>query len=354
MPATLRDVAELAGVSTKTASNVVNHRPYVTPETRQKVLDAIATLGYRPNRSAQALRTRRARALAVIIPDIQNDFFTSVVRGVEDAAYRAGYMLFLCDVEDDTHREAQYTQLLNVGTIAGLILCTADEATLSQRLALLQADNIPVVAIDRLPPCKNMDAVLVENAEGSHEAVSHLIACGHQRIGVLAGPEGLTPGRERLAGYIEALQDHNLPVVGELIRRTDFKIESARQATHDLLALPDRPTALLVCSGMMSLGTIQAIRERGLRLPDDLALIIFDDPIWSRILDPPISTVAQPAYDMGRLATELLLRRLAQPDAPPRLVRLATHFICRQSCCRTEANRRIAPVAVSASRRMPM
>jgi DNA-binding LacI/PurR family transcriptional regulator len=329
----MRDVASLAGVSIKTVSNVVHGHPHVAFATRAKVLAAIATLDYKPNRIAQALRTRRAYTLAAIVPDIHNAFFTAVVRGIEDTAYRAGYMLFLCDSEDDLEREEKYVDILCMDAVSGVVLCTADEERLHRQSELLQAASIPVVALDRALEQDEVDTVLAENVQGSYTAVAHFLATGHQRIGIIAGPDYYAPGRERLQGYCDALCDHGLVLDEALIRRTDFTEEAARQATDELLKLPSPPTALLVCSGRMALRTVQVIRDHGLRMPQDLALIIFDDPEWSQVIDPPITTIAQPAYEMGQTAAELLLKRRQQPDRPPQRVRLPTSFIHRTSCC---------------------
>lgn len=333
MSTTMRDVAALAGVSIKTVSNVVNQRPYVSAEVRAKVLDAIAALDYRPNRTAQALRTRRARSLAAIVPDIQNSFFTSVIRGIEDAAYQAGYMLFLFDVEDDLEREEQCVDILSADTVAGVVLCTSDESRLERQINVLRAGNIPIVLLERVREGLQADTIVTENAQGSYEAVQHFLAAGHRRIGVITGPDYYAPGRERLEGYLRAIGDHGLVVEEGLIRLTDFTISGAQAATDELLRLPSPPTAILVCSGMMALGTVEIIRERGLRMPEDIALIIFDDPEWCKIIDPPITTIAQPAYAMGQAASELLLQRLQQVDNPPQHIRLAPTFVHRKSCC---------------------
>lgn len=333
MSTTMRDVAALVGVSIKTVSNVVNQRPYVSAAMRAKVLEAIATLDYRPNRAAQALRTRRARSLAAIVPDIQNTFFTSAIRGIEDAAYRAGYMLFLCDVEDDLAREEQCIDILSADTVAGVVLCTSNETRLERQINVLRASNIPLVLLDRVRGNLDVDTILAENARGSYEAVQHFLASGHRRIGVIAGPDYYAPGRERLEGYINALRDHGLTVEEDLVRRTDFTVNAAQMATNELLQLASPPTALLVCSGLMALGTVQVIRDRGLRMPEDIALIIFDDPEWSKVIDPPITTIAQPAYAMGQGAAELLLQRIQQPNNLPQHIRLSPTFVHRKSCC---------------------
>lgn len=334
MPATMRDVASKAGVSIKTVSNVINNRPYITPETQQKVLDAIQALGFRPNRSAQALRNRRTLTLAAIIPDIQNPFFTSVVRGIEDYAIDKGYMLLLCDSEDNIERETRYVQVLGAGSVSGVVLCTADERVLDQQIAAFSRTNIAVVAIDRATAETSVDTILAENCEGSYAGMKHLLDKGHRRIGIIAGPDYYAPGRERLAGYLEALTKAGIQADDALIQRTDFKMISSQKATRLLLNQPNPPTALFISNGQSAYGALEVVREMKLRIPDDLAIVVFDDPEWSRIVESPLSVIAQPGYEMGRLAAELLIRRIDQPDAPVQTVRLPTRFEHRSSCCK--------------------
>jgi DNA-binding LacI/PurR family transcriptional regulator len=336
MAATMRDVAALAGVSIKTVSNVINDHSFITPETKKKVLDAIAALDYRPNRSAQALRSRRIQSLAAIIPDIQNPFFTAVVRGIEDFAFEAGYLLLLCDAEDRVERENRYVQGLGTGTVAGVILCTADERVLPRQVEALRRANVAVVLVDRTHEAIEIDSVLSENVEGSYTAVNHLLSTGHRRIGIIAGPDYFAPGRERLEGYCRALQDFGIPVEEELIWKTDFKQTSSQGAARHLLALPEPPSAIFICNGPSALGTLEVVRDKNIRVPEDLALVVYDDPEWSRIIDVSLTVVRQPGYEMGQVAARLLLQRLEVPDAPVQHVRLPTSFIHRKSCCQPE------------------
>jgi DNA-binding LacI/PurR family transcriptional regulator len=333
MTATIREVAQRAGVSIKTVSNVINDHPYISVETRKKVTDAITELGYRPNRSAQALRSRRNIALAAIIPDIKNPFFTTVVRGIEDYAFDAGHMLLLCDSEDNVKRESQFIRVLGMGTVSGVVLCTADERILEQQIHTLQKSDISVVAIDRITETAPVDAVLAENFAGSYTGMKHLLDCGHRRIGIIAGPDYYAPGRERLEGCLKALEDAGVPVDESLIQRTDFKQVSSQAATRILLEKLDRPTAIFVSNGPSAYGTLEVVRALGLRFPQDIAIVVFDDPEWSRIVESPLTVIAQPGYEMGRLAAEMLLRRLDHPEAPLQCVRLPTTLIHRKSCC---------------------
>lgn len=334
MASTIRDVAVRAGVSIKTVSNVINDRPYITPETKQKVLDAIRELRYRPNRSAQALRNRRTQALAAIIPDIQNPFFTSVVRGIEDYAIDAGYVFLLCDSEDNIERETRYVQVLGAGSAAGVVLCTADERVLEHQIATLSHANISVVAIDRATDDTSVDTILAENCQGSYDGIAHLISKGHRRIGIIAGPEYYAPGRERLQGCLDALQSYAIEIDESLIERTDFKKASAQKAARELLNLPDPPSALFISNGESAFGALEVIREMKLRIPDDIALIVFDDPEWVRIIEVPLTVIVQPGYEMGRMAAKILIERIDRPELPLQKVRLPTRFEHRGSCCR--------------------
>lgn len=333
MTAKIRDVARYAGVSIKTVSNVVNKRPYVTPQTRQKVLDAIAALHYRPNRSAQALRRRHVQALAAITPDIDNPFFTAVVRGIEDFAFEKDYMLLLCDTEDSVKREERYVEVLGAGSVAGVVFCTADERVMNSQVEALKRSGIAVVAVDRATDDITVDTVLADNLEGGYSGMMHLIECGHRRIGIIAGPDYSAPGRERLAGCLKALAEVGIPLNEDLIQRTDFKMTSALDATRRLLALSDPPTALFISNGPSALGSLEVVRERGLRIPDDLSVVVFDDPDWCRFVEPPLTVISQPGYEMGRRAAEILLERLSRPDMPLQNVRMPTTFLHRQSCC---------------------
>ena len=333
MSVTIREVAERAGVSIKTVSNVINHHPYISEETRRKVEGAIAELGYRPNRSAQALRSRRTLTLAAIIPDIKNPFFTAVVRGIEDFAFDEGYMLLLCDSEDNVERESRFVQVLGLGSVAGVVLCTADERFLNQQIDVMRRSNIAVVAIDRTTNQTEVDTVLAENFEGSYTGMLHLLNAGHRRIGVIAGPDYYAPGRERLAGCMKAFEDAGVPLENLLIQRTDFKQVSSQNATRLLLDQPEPPTAIFVSNGPSAFGTLEVVRERKLHIPTHLSIVVFDDPEWGQILEQPLTVITQPGYEMGRLAAKMLLERIEDPQAALRKVRMKTNFIHRQSCC---------------------
>lgn len=330
---TIRDVAEFAGVSPKTVSNVIHNRPSVSDATRKKVEEAIEALGFRPEASAQAQRSRQERFLAAVIPDVQNTFFTAVVRGIEDFAFEDGYQLLLCDTGDSAEREAEMIRVMCKGAAAGVIFCAADEALFDQHVRLIRKSGMEVVAFDRAPEEVGVDALFAENLEGSYSAVDHLIRGGHRRIGIIALPDRLTTGRERVAGYRKALEDAGLPVDEGLIQRSDLRQIMPQDAARNLLNRDDPPTAIFVSNGPSAYGTIEVLRASGLKIPQDMAVIVFDDSEWGRMVDTPLTVVDQPAYEMGRMAAGLLLKRLADPNAPVQKIRVPVNFIHRDSCC---------------------
>jgi LacI family fructose operon transcriptional repressor len=328
MPTTNKDVAKRAGVSIATVSRVVNGLPGVTSGTRHRVLRAVKALNYQPNRTAQRLRAKRSRVLGAIISDIENPFFTSVVRGIEDFAYERGYSLVLCDSDEDAAKERLYIDVMRVEGVAGIIL--APTAHVNSQLRDLTADGISVIAIDRPIKDLRVDSVLVANAEGAFLAVEHLLRLGHREIG-LVGMKFIPTGRERRSGYSCALREYGVPASRHLICLGVAKAEGGYECALKLLRAKPRPTALFVDNNMMMLGALAAIRDCRLSIPEDISIIGFDDMPWAPLLQPPLTVVAQPTYDLGRKAAQHLLERLAQPDKPVIHELLSPRLIVRAS-----------------------
>lgn len=326
---TSQDVAKQAGVSVATVSRVLNNSPHVSQRVRHKVLSAVEELNYQPNRTAQRLRAGRSHVIGLIISDIQNPFFTSVVRGIEDVAYQHGYSLVLCNSDEDPEKEKLYVNVMRSEEVAGVILASASEA--NPQVDDLLAYNIPVVAIDREIKDRSIDAVLAANIEGARSAVTHLIGLGHRHIGFIGLPLTRTPGKERHAGYLRALREHNLPVTPDFIRISDAKQQGGHDSARDLLASQPGITALFVANNLMTLGALDAIRARGLRIPDELSIIGFDDMPWASLLQPPLTAIAQPTYELGQRAAELLLARLNARDKPVTREHLPTTLVVRGS-----------------------
>jgi LacI family transcriptional regulator len=290
-----------------------------------RVLDAARALDYQPNGVARNLRRKATAVWALIIADIDSPFFTAIARGAEDVAQRSGYLVMLCNSDEVMAKERRYLLAAVTERVAGVILLPATPDT---EVGMLVERGIPVVAIDRPLQYDQVDTVLVASREGAREATAHLLAHGHRRIACVTGPRGVHTAEERLAGYGEALRAAGLPVDPDLVRHADFRAAGGREATRSLL--PARPDALLVTNNVMVIGVLEALRAAGLRPGRDLGMVFFDDTPWASLLDPPLSTVNQPAYDIGRTAGELLADRIAaKGELPPRQVTLPTELLVR-------------------------
>lgn len=326
-----KDIARQAGVSTATVSRVLNSKGGVSPDLEARVLGAVRELGYEPNVLARSLRLKRTHTIGVLVSDITNPFFAEVVRGLEDVAHRNGYSLILCNAEEDPDKERHYLRLLRSKRVDGIAYSWSgsgpEEALRTSEL------GIPLVCLDRRQDGVAADAVLVQNREGAREAVLHLASHGYRRVAVITGPLSITTGAERLEGYRQAVQEAGLATDETLIRMADFSLEGGRRATVELLHLSDPPDALFVGNNVMTIGSLQVLREAGLAIPGQMALIGFDDMPWAALIEPPLTVVAQPAYRLGTTAAGLLFERiLTGDDMPPAELRLNTRLIRRASC----------------------
>lgn len=328
---TINDVANYASVSRATVSRVLNNNPAVDAALRSRVLDAVEALGYQPNRAARRLRAQSSNVIGLMISDIQNPYFISIISGVEDAAYAHQMNIVLCNSDEDSAKERIYLQVMEAERVAGLIIVPT-QGTDGRDLKRLPQAGIPVILLDRLVEELQVDAVKVDNERGAYEAVKHLLDLGYRRIAHIGGAPDLTTGRDRAQGYHNALSEARLKPEARLIRTGDFKTDSGYRLTLELLDLPTPPDAIFVANNLMTLGALRALRERAVRVPDEMALVGFDDMPWSAEFRSPLTAVSQPTYELGQEAVHLLRRRLAQPDAPVRTVVLNTRLIVRESC----------------------
>lgn len=327
---TINDVAEEAGVSAATVSRVLSNKPHVRDELRERVLQAIERLDYRPNMAARRLRSQTSNVIGLVMADIQNPFFTEIARAVQDMAYEHQFGLFLCNTDEDPEKEQEYIDLLESESVAGVIIApTQATAREFDELDL----SYPVAVIDRavqVDDRANVDIILLDNVEAMCRLVTHLVERGHQRIGGLFGSNSVT-GDQRLAGYEKALRDSGMEIRPELIRRVAPRLITARQATGELLEGDHPPDAIVTTNSLLTAGAMEAVNNSGLSVPDDIALAGFDDAIWTTLVKPQITVIKQPTYEMGRLATELLIQRITTPNVPSRKVVLRGTFIPRAS-----------------------
>jgi LacI family transcriptional regulator len=303
--ASIADVARRARVSPATVSRVLNGTKRVVPEVESRVRAAIAELRYEPFGPARALRQQRVRVWAVIIADVENPFFTSVVRGIEDVAYAEGYRLVLCNSDEDVTKETDYLDIVLRERMAGVVI--AATSTTESKLDRVREAGIPVVAIDREVDTSDVDAVMVDNRAGARAATEHLIDNGWRRVGCVVGPSRISTSNERLEGYRAALSHRGVTFDRALMRRADFREDGGYKATRALLELDDRPDALFVANNLMTLGALHAIQDVGLRVPDDLGIVGFDDSPAADLMRPRLTVVAQPTYQIGQVAGQLLL-----------------------------------------------
>ena len=324
---TIKDVAEAAEVSTATVSRVLSNKPHVRPSVRDRVLAAVAALDYRPNLVARSLRSQQSSTIGLIVSDIRNPFFTAISRAVEDAAYDQGYSVFLCNTDEDPQKEALYLNLMRDENVAGVIFSPTRETAV--RFPELQVDY-PIVIIDRVVAADDVDMVLIDNVASGQRLTNHLIENGYRRIAAVLG-EASTTGRQRQQGYELALQENNLPLLPELIKYVPPKIDAGREATLALLAMSQRPDAIFTSNSLLTAGAMMAIQQKNLRIPDDVALVGFDNTTWSLLVQPAITLIEQPTEEIGQTATELLLQRVSQPDKAVREVILKGKLLVRGS-----------------------
>jgi LacI family transcriptional regulator len=329
----MRQVAERAGVSAMTVSRVINESPRVSEEARTRVEAAIAELGYVPNRLASGLIRRKTGAIGVIVPDVANPFFTLVVRGAEEVAWRAGYHVILCNTQGDLERERGYLEDMLAFQVEGLLIVPAGDQS-RPSLRVLKKNDVPFVIIDRSIAGHDGDLVQGDSVGGARRLIEHLIGLGHRHIGMVTETSEVSTARDRLQGYKEALAAARIQFRPELIvEASAIDVGAAHDATLQLLDLPDPPTAIFSVNNIAVVGVAEAARERGLEIPRDLALVCFDDIEHASRFLPFLTVMAQPAETFGTIATQLLLDRLAgQVSERRRIVVLPADFIVRESC----------------------
>ena len=324
-------VAKRAGVSTATVSRVLSRPDVVAPGTRQKVLKAVEHLGYTPNSAAQHLRTRRSAKILVTVPDISNPFFSLILQGIEEAAQREGYAVLLGDTQHNEAREERYALMLRRSEADGLIFLGHRLPKVAAELIRLMAPQCaPVVNGCEFSPGLGVPGVHIDNAKAAAEAMDHLYALGHRRIGVVTGPLDSPLSVDRLRGTTACAQAHGAGA-RLAVMTGDFSIDSGAAAARELLDRPERPTAVFCFNDEMAIGAIDAARRRGVKVPAELSVVGFDDIRFARHIDPPLTTIAQPMREIGHGTVALLLEILAGRRTPPASVTLPHRLVVRGS-----------------------
>jgi LacI family transcriptional regulator len=327
---TIRDVAQLAGVSTMTVSRVINRSGYASEAARRRVDRAVAELGYVPNAVARQLRSKRTRTIALVVSDITNPFFTVIARGVEDAARQRDHAVIFVNTDESQTLENDYLRILMGRQVDGVLLVPAGNS--AEPFRLLRSQKIPVVVLDRRVQVRQVDEVRCDSEAGAYALVRHLIGLGHRRIAAITGRRTIATAVDRVAGYERALTDAGITHDPELIRSDSFSLSGGHRRMQEILAIAPRPTAVFAANNFIAFGALQALREAGLRVPDDMSLVTFDDLPEGWQEEPFLTVLAQPAYEIGRQAAELLFERLEGPARPARrVIILPGELIVRRS-----------------------
>jgi DNA-binding LacI/PurR family transcriptional regulator len=327
-PASIKDVARLAGVAHSTVSRALRNSPLVNRETTETIQRIASEMGYRTSAAARSLVTRRSDTIGVVVTNIADPFIAGVVSGIEETADLHELSVFLANSNAEPEREVRVARKFEERRVDGIIV-TASRVG-AQYVPLLTHMQVPIVLLNNQHPSQFAHSVMIANVQASLDVTSHLIQLGHRRIAYLGDRQGYQSDAERYAGYRQALEERGLPLDPQLTVHGDGKPEGAEAAVGELLSLPEPPTAIFCYNDMSALGAMRRIREHGLRIPDDISIVGFDDLYISQYLDPPLTTVRQPMRQMGRMAMETLLQIFAGADSEHD-IRLPGELVVRRS-----------------------
>ncbi|MCM3691434.1 LacI family DNA-binding transcriptional regulator [Neobacillus niacini] len=329
---TLKEVASLAQVSTATVSNVINNTKHVSESVKKQVFNAMEALNYKPNEIAKSLRVQQSRLIGILISDISNDFISKVVKGIENTLSEIGYNVLLCSTDSDFEKEKEYLNVFMGKRIDGLIISSSGTGDYEHYEDLIKA-KVPVVFLNRCPDHFPSNMVMTNNIKGAYSATEHLIKHGHKKIGIITGPLHFSTGRDRFIGYQRALDDYGIPFRKEIVLEGCFNIESGYELTKKLFEENIDVEALFISNNSMSLGAYKYIKEQGIKIPEEIAIYGYDDPEWADIVDPPLSGIKQPAYQLGIYAAKKIVDTVQGNCTETRGIKyLDPEMVVRKSC----------------------
>jgi DNA-binding LacI/PurR family transcriptional regulator len=329
---TIREVAKAAGASVSTISAALNNSDYVSAEMRRRIEDAIKDLKYRPNDLARGLRLQKTHSLAIVVPDLSNNFYVDLVRGAKDYSASVGYTILIGDSRESWEEERNYLDSFHRRRVDGIIRVPAMESV-SKRLRPILG-NLPIVYADRYPVASDgaIGRVGVDNTMAADKATRYLLSLGHKKIGIISGDTSSGTSADRLKGFLQAMRSAKIKQERSLIHSGHNDMESGHHHAMQLLEATPRPTAIFCTNNMMALGALAAIQELGLACPDEISLLGFDDFYWSTLLRPRLTVVRQPARELGTVAARLLIDHLEKQAKNVTPVLLATELVVRDSC----------------------
>ncbi len=327
---TIYDIARESGVSYSTVSRVLNGFEFVKDVTREKVLEAAERLGYVANLQARSLAGGRSNVVGLLVPKIDNSYVTEIAAGIDDELAKANLNMILYTTHRHTGKEHEYVKSIAGGMMDGMLLLVP--LAINAYLETLHERHFPHVLIDQHDPSGISSEVMGQNYEGAYQATEYLIQLGHRHIAFITGLLELHSTHERLRAYKMALNDHGIPYRPEYVLQGDFYEIEAYRVTGELLALPEPPTAIFASNDLTAIGSMNALRDHGISVPDDISVIGFDDISQAAFTNPRLTTIRQPLDQMGRKAVELLIEQIENPERPSRRITLATELVVRDSC----------------------
>jgi LacI family repressor for deo operon, udp, cdd, tsx, nupC, and nupG len=331
MTVSIKDIAKAAGVSHSTVSRALSNSPLVNPETAERIRRIAQEMGYSPSAIARSLVTKRTYTIGLVVTSIADPFVAEIVRGTEEVALDNGYHVFLCNSNADPDREMAVVTALRERRVDGIIVTASRVGDLY--LPLLEESQVPIVLINNQREGEYVYSIATDNVHGGQLATHYFIELGHRRIGCLTGPEGASSSFDRLEGYKRTLRQHNIPFDPALIGQGDGAVDGGERAMGQLLSLSSPPTAVFCYNDRTAIGALAAIKSHGLQVPQDISLVGFDDIAFAAYVAPPLTTIAQQKYEMGRLAMEMVLR-LLDGEGEVKDIVLLGKLVIRESCQR--------------------
>jgi len=329
MKPTIYDIARLAGVSTATVSKVFNNRGSISDKTKKKIFEISEELNYQPSVVASALAGKKTYTIGLLIPDVVNPFFAEMTRNIEDRAHELGFNLVICNTDNDVNKEFNYIQLLRQKRVDGIILATGVRN--DKLLKELINEQLPIALIAREMSILSASTVLVDDFAGGYSAASYLTGLGHKRIAIIAENLKLASSRERIRGYRYALEEAGIGYDERYVKESDFSLAGGGKTTNELLDEPEPPTAIFACNDLLAIGAMQAAKQRGVSIPEELSVVGFDNTVLAAITDPPLTTIAQPIQAMGQQVVDLITQEINNPKSIKQRIVLLPELIVRGS-----------------------
>lgn len=328
---TIKDIAKALNISTSTVSRALRNHPDISDETKKAVAELAKEMKYHPNSIASSLRNKRTETIGIIVPEIIHTFFSSAIAGVEEIAYKEGYKVIICQSNESYEKEIINIETLIAARVDGILASISNQTSIYDHFELALQRRVPLVFFDRVCETLETSQVVVDDFEGAFIATQYLIDTGCKRIAHIAGPEHLAICKKRKEGYLSALKHNGLPVDERLIIPCNLEQQDAINATEKLLLLAEKPDAIFAVTDPVAIGAHITIRKHGLRIPEDIALMGFTDDAVSKIIEPSISTMAQPSFEMGKMAATQLIHQIRNKSAPLQHLVLKTNLIVRNS-----------------------